>query len=217
VLPYLPAHYISSAVSDEDRRAVRDRYRLPARYFFYPAQFWPHKNHFKIVQALDYLRQTRREQVHVVFSGSCDGEIRRRTFDDAMDMARKMALDQQIHYLGYVGDGDMSALYAEAVGLLMPTFFGPTNIPVLEAWQFGCPVITSDIRGIREQVGEAALLVDPRSVEAIGEAIWRLWDDDSLRFHLAERGRCRLQLYTSEEYRRRLTAIMREGVERTVV
>jgi glycosyltransferase involved in cell wall biosynthesis len=75
-------------------------------------------------------------------------------------------------------------------------------------------VITSDIRGIREQAGDAALLVDPRSVEAIAEAIYRLWDDASLRFVLAERGRHRLKLYTPEDYRRRLSAIMREGVER---
>jgi glycosyltransferase involved in cell wall biosynthesis len=60
---------------------------------------------------------------------------------------------------------------------VMPTFFGPTNIPVLEAWAFGCPVLTSDIRGIREQVGDAALLADPTSVEAIADGIHQLWTD----------------------------------------
>lgn len=216
VLPYLPADYISPDVSDEDRRRVREKYQLPERYFFYPAQFWPHKNHLRIVQAVGLLSETRQTRVHVVFSGSYDGEIRQRTFTEMMEMARKLSLSHQIRYLGYASDDDMSALYAEAVGLLMPTFFGPTNIPVLEAWRFGCPVITSDIRGIREQAGDAALLVDPRSVEAIEEAIYRLWDDGSLRRVLAEQGRRRLKLYTPEDYRRRLTAIMREGVERNV-
>ena len=87
-------------------------------------------------------------------------------------------------------------LYAGAVGLVMPTFFGPTNIPMLEAWAFGCPVLTSDIRGIREQVGNAAILVNPRSEEAIADGIYHLWTDENLRRILADRGRRRLASYT---------------------
>ena len=75
----------------------------------------------------------------------------------------------------------MAALYAGASGVLLPTFFGPTNIPVIEAWAMGVPVLTSDIRGIREQCGDAAILVDPLSTEAIIEGIRRLWMDDALR------------------------------------
>ena len=76
----------------------------------------------------------------------------------------------------------------EQRALVMPTFFGPTNIPILEAWAFGCPVLTSDIRGIREQVGDAAVLVNPRSVEAIADGIYRLWTDENLGRMLGERG-----------------------------
>ena len=75
---------------------------------------------------------------------------------------------------------DMSALYAEAAGLVMPTFFGPTNIPVLEAFALGCPVVTSDIRGIREQTDGAAILVDPRSPEAIADGLRRLLSSSEL-------------------------------------
>ena len=86
----------------------------------------------------------------------------------------------------------------------MPTFFGPTNIPVLEAWAFGCPVLTSDIRGVREQVGDAALLADPTSVEAIADGIHRLWTDRELGHTLSNLGRRRLAAYTPEDYLRRL-------------
>src|SRR4029453_16568851 len=90
-------------------------------------------------------------------------------------VAQKRGVANQIRLLGYVPNEDMSPLYAQAVALIIPTFFGPTIIPVLEAWAFGCPVLTSDIRGIREQVGDAALLVDPRSIESIADGIYRLW------------------------------------------
>jgi glycosyltransferase involved in cell wall biosynthesis len=96
----------------------------------------------------------------------------------------------------------------------MPTFLGPTNIPVLEAWAYSCPVLTSDIRNIREQAGNAAVLVDPRSVEAIADGIYQLWTDESLRSILAEAGRRRLAAYTPGDYRRELMAILEEAKTR---
>jgi glycosyltransferase involved in cell wall biosynthesis len=75
----------------------------------------------------------------------------------------------------------------------------------------GCPVLTSDIRGIREQVDDAGILADPRSVESIAEGIHRLWTDEYYAADLARRGRARLAAYTQGDYRRRLIDILEEG------
>ncbi|MGH2671000.1 MAG: glycosyltransferase family 4 protein [bacterium] len=189
-------------------------YRLPERYLFYPAQFWPHKNHARIVQALELLKQRYRLEVPMVFCGSATGKIARRTFRELMELSHRLGVESQIRHLGHVSDEDMSGLYAGAAALVIPTFFGPTNIPVLEAWAFGCPVMTSDIRGIRQQAGEAALLVDPRSAEAIAEGVYRLWTDEDLRRALADRGRRRLSTYTPDDYRQRLMKILEEAGSR---
>lgn len=210
VLPFLPAPYLSAPTDDERRRA-RAAYRLPERYVFYPAQFWPHKNHARLVRALHLLKQERGEDVDVVFCGSHAGELRERTFREVTALAARLGVSGQIHYLGYVPDEDMSCLYAEAEALVMPTFFGPTNIPVLEAWALGCPVLTSDIRGVREQAGDAALLADPRSEEEIADAVDKLWTDAALRRELAARGRRRLTLYSRDDYRARLKEIVEEA------
>ena len=211
VLPYLPASYLAANVSESELQRVRTIYNLPERYLFYPAQFWPHKNHARIVQALSLLKKSYRLKMPVVFCGSHSGAIRERTFREVMSLSSQLGLEKEIHYLGYVPDEDMSGIYAAAVALVMPTFFGPTNIPVLEAWAFGCPVLTSDIRGIREQVESAALLVNPRSVEAIAEGIYRLWTDESLACSLAEIGQHRLATYTPDDYQRRLIEILEEA------
>src|SRR5438046_4508110 len=108
----------------------------------------------------------------------------------------------------------MGPLYSQAACLVMPSFFGPTNIPVLEAWAFGCPVLTSDIRGVREQVGDAALLADPTSVESIADGLHRLWTDRELGRTLSDLGRRRLATYTPEDYVRRLIEIVEQGEER---
>jgi len=214
VLPFLPSAYLSIEISKEKREQVRQTYQLADRYLFYPAQFWPHKNHARIVRALDLLKREYQLEIPIVFCGSHGGKIREETFFEVKQLAAKFGLEQQILFLGYVPDEDISALYAEARALVMPTFFGPTNIPILEAWAFGCPVLTSDIRGVREQVGDAGILVDPRSVESIAEGIYRISTDDDLHFDLGNRGRQRLKIYTPHDYQQRLIEILAEMKER---
>jgi glycosyltransferase involved in cell wall biosynthesis len=213
VLPFLPASYLNPNVSELEKQRVRMHYQLPERFLFYPAQFWPHKNHLRVVQALGLIRAQHGVDVPIVLCGSNTGELRRRTFKELMTAAQRLKIEKNIYSLGYVSNGGMSALYAEATALVMPTFFGPTNIPPIEAASFGCPVLTADIRGIREQVGDGAVLVDPRSVESIADGIYRLWEDEDLRQSVSEKLRRRLGCYTQDDFRRRLIEIVGEAKE----
>jgi glycosyltransferase involved in cell wall biosynthesis len=208
VLPYLPAT-APGPVSADERRRVRDEHGLAARYLFYPAQFWPHKNHVNVVETLALLPA----DVELVLSGSHEGTLREETFAAVIGTARRRGLEARVRYIGYAPDSDMPALYAEAAALVMPTFFGPTNIPILEAWAVGCPVVTSDIRGVRDQAGDAAVLVDPRSPESIADGVRRTLEDEGLRAALAERGRRRIEAYTFEDYCRGLTDIVESAKE----
>jgi glycosyltransferase involved in cell wall biosynthesis len=204
VLPFVPAAYLPAHVSETERDRVRRAFNLPDRYLLYPAQFWPHKNHRRIVQALALLRRESGITAPIVFSGSSDGKILQETFAQVRSEARVGGIEDDVICVGYAPDADMGPLYAMATALVMPTLFGATCIPIVEAWAFGCPVITSDIRGIREQVGDAAMLVDPTSIEAIATAILQVWINEGLREDLIERGRCRLARYTPEDFRSRL-------------
>jgi glycosyltransferase involved in cell wall biosynthesis len=69
-------------------------------------------------------------------------------------------------------------------------------------------VITSDIRGIREQVGGAGLLVDPRSVEELAAALVRLWSSDELRDELVAKGSERAASYSFDDFALRLRSIL---------
>lgn len=203
VLPFLPADYLRREVPEDAARRVLARYELADPYLFYPAQFSESKNHRRIIEALAQARDAG-AVVHLALAGPHSGPMREETFANAMQTAQRLGVDELVHYLGYVPDEDMPALYAHAVGLTMPTFFGPTNIPVPEAWSLGCPVITSDIRGIREQAGDAALLVDPTSVDSIAHAIERLVREPDLRANLAAKGYERLASYSRDDYMARL-------------
>lgn len=206
VLPFVPPPYLEE-VPTAEADGIRQEKGLPERFFFYPAQFWPHKNHARIVEAIGVLKEHALD-VHVAFTGSRRGGVVSDTASKVATLAENHRCSRQIHLLPYLDSREISALYGIAQGLVMPTFFGPTNIPILEAWLLGCPVITSDIRGVREQVGDAGLLVDPTDPVAIAEAMRRLATDEALRDDLRRRGRARLSLYTKEDFAHRLTEIL---------
>jgi glycosyltransferase involved in cell wall biosynthesis len=208
VLPFLPSSSLPRGIPAARQHELRRKLAIPDRYILYPAQFWPHKNHLRIVEALEQLQRRHGLAVQAVFCGSHSGARREHQFGLMMQMAAQCGVADQIHVLGYVQDDELAALYAGAAALVMPTFFGPTNIPVIEAWTLGCPVLTSDIPGIRDQAGDAAVLVDPRMVDALTAGIRRLWTDELLREDLIVRGRRRLETYTVADYRQRLGAAL---------
>ncbi|MDR3686667.1 MAG: glycosyltransferase family 1 protein [Coriobacteriia bacterium] len=215
-LPFVPAHYVAAVVPEVELRRVRVAQDLPEMYLFYPAQFWPHKNHKRIVEALGLLAREGLRLPLVLVGSRGESALRAETFATVMQTARELGVDDLVRYLGYVGDDDMSALYAQATALVMPTFFGPTNIPILEAWRLGCPVITSDIRGVREQAGDAAVLVDPSSAQSIAEGIRRIVSSESLRTELIARGHARVSAYTIHDFARRLAGILDEAKSRVL-
>jgi len=214
VLPYYPPIVNRAAASAQDLARVRAKYNLPPRYFFYPAQFWPHKNHALILQAIKIIADETHEVVPVIFCGGYWTYLMAHNFKDVMALALKLGIADRVRYLGSVPDEDMAALYTLSAGLVMPTFFGPTNIPPLEAWHFGRPVITSDIRGAREQNGDAGLLVDPRSPKALAEAMQQVWRDEAFCAELVARGKRRLASYSWSTFVDSLGAIITEACER---
>ena len=200
VLPYIPGP--SAHIPQGGEEAIRNKYKLPADFLFYPARFWPHKNHAGLLHALHILRDREGVRLPLVLVGSDKGNLPylRRLIQD-------LDLEGQVFVLGFVPDGDMAALYRQALALIMPSFFGPTNLPPLEAFALGCPVVTSDLAGAREHFGEAAILVNPRDPGDIALGILRVYKDAVLREELVRRGREVIARWSAMDYARALVEI----------
>ncbi len=80
-------------------------------------------------------------------------------------------------------------------------------MPVVEAMACGCPVVTSNTSSLPEVAGDAAVLVDPDSVEDIVAGIAALWSDAERRRELAARGRARASCFTWERTARETAAV----------
>ncbi len=174
---------------------------LPNEYLFYPAQFWPHKNHWILITALKYLKEQRGRKFNLVLVGSDKG-----TRDYIIQAASEQGVRDQVHLLGFVPLETLVHLYRNATALVFPSYFGPENLPPLEAFALGCPVIASDVDGAGQQLGDGALRVNPRSAEAWADAILEVESNQSLRQALIARGReiaerCSGQAYVAKVFR----------------
>jgi glycosyltransferase involved in cell wall biosynthesis len=170
------------------------KYGLARPYLLYPAQFWPHKNHATLLEAVAALQ---REGLvfSLAFAGSDNGNE-----SYVRALAKRMGLDNQVHFLGFVPTPDLVGLYQGAFALTYVTYFGPENLPPLEAFGLGCPVIASNVPGAEEQLGDAALLVEPTDAIGLATAIKRLDQEPSLREQLVTRGYRRARRCTSDDY-----------------
>jgi glycosyltransferase involved in cell wall biosynthesis len=178
VLPYAVPDYINTDVGPPPERGTR----WPARFLFYPAQLWQHKNHVRLIRAFAMVSERHRD-LHLVLCGSPKNAQREITV-----AIEQCGVASRVLLCGYVDNEQLVDLYRNATALVMPTFFGPTNIPPLEAMALSCPVIVSDVYGMREQLGDAAIYVDPTSTESIANAITALLENDQLRRTLVSRG-----------------------------
>jgi glycosyltransferase involved in cell wall biosynthesis len=162
-IPFGPSPLLDASFATDDAQKVLAQYGLQPGYLFYPAQFWSHKNHVRIVQALAQLRDVSLRPV-VAFAGSDKGN---RAYIESV--VRELGLSDQVHFLGLVPAEHMRSLYAHCASLVMPTYFGPTNLPPLEAWAMGKPVIYS--RHLAGHAADAAVFVDPDSAASVADAI----------------------------------------------
>ena len=129
-------------------------------------------------------------------------------YDAVVSRIAELGAENHVSLVGYVSDRAKLELYRRARALVMPTFYGPTNIPPLEAFELGCPVAASGIYGMPEQLGDAALLFDPESVSEIRDAVERLWADDEVCATLVARGHVRAAKWGPVQFSAKLWAIV---------
>lgn len=181
-MPFSPSPFLSLK-SMNDKSKILIKYNLIEGYFFYPAQFWAHKNHIRLLEALLILRD---KGIHlsVVFAGGDQGNRRH-----IEQFVNHHELGNQVHFLGFVPTEDMRGLYEGSKAVVIPSYFGPTNLPPLEAWLLEKPLICSN--QCAKFVGDAAICFNPDDAHELAES-FQSCDDQNLCDRLIERGKEKL-------------------------
>lgn len=159
-------------------------------FFFYPANFWVHKNHEVLLIAYQF------------YLGKCFGQRKWELVltghsDERVSLLRAMADDlgivPQVKFLGHVSEKDLARLYSSASCLVFPSLHEGFGIPIVEAMSFGLPIICGRETSIPEIAGPAAFYADMRNPQKLGEALFMIAGSEGLRKELVAVGRERLK------------------------
>jgi glycosyltransferase involved in cell wall biosynthesis len=151
-----------------------------------------HKNQLRLVQAFCGVRNAAPDARLVLAGAPTPYEAVLRS------EAARLGIEEAVAFPGYVSDGDLEGLFAAASVFVFPSLNEGFGLPVLEAMARGVPVVTSASSSLPEVAGDAALLVDPESVDEIEHATVEVLRDPTLRERLSEAGRLRPGAFTWE-------------------
>jgi glycosyltransferase involved in cell wall biosynthesis len=197
-----PAFALKNDVHDQSFNA---RFKVSRPYLFYPAQFWPHKNHVVMLHAIKILHDQHNIDFDIVFTGSDKGNLKY-----IQEVTAVLGLQDRVHFLGFVTQQELIWLYKNAFALVFPSYFGPDNIPPLEAFGLACPALVADVPGMKLQLGDAALFFDPASEVDLAQKIMLLNSDAGMRNILIQRGLLRAKSFTATHYVQDVVKILDE-------
>jgi glycosyltransferase involved in cell wall biosynthesis len=150
---------------------------------FYPAQFWPHKNHVTLIKAFGLAREISGRNLRLVLPGSDKGNQRL-----IQKYVESIGLQEFVDFPGFISQSELVHLYRTASLMVFPSLFGPDNLPPLEAIAHGCPALVADIPGAREQLGSSVSYFEPFSELKLAEQMLLQLETSSgnLAGHLAK-------------------------------
>lgn len=202
VLPYIaPAHVVN--YNEERNGALLKELNLPSKFIFYPAQFWPHKNHKVLLESAIILK-AKYPDFKLLFTGP-----KVHAYNEIYKYCKDNGLTENVTFLDYVPNEVLGGLYRRARAMVMPTFYGPTNIPPLEAIAMGCPVAVSNIYGMPQQLGNAAVYFDNRNPADVAAVLEDLWINEDLRARLKENARIHFENWNQKHFNQKFREIIK--------
>lgn len=178
---------------------MKARFCIREKYFLFVGTIEPRKNLVRVVQAFArflkrYGRHDSSWQLVVV---GMKEYAHGRSFKSLV--GQSAAGLEDVIYTGYVSNESLNLLYCGAEAFVFPSLYEGFGIPILEAMACGVPVLTSNLSSMPEVSGDAALYVDPSSVERITDGMIEIVEDASLRKDLMQKGFERVKHFSWKE------------------
>jgi len=168
VLPFVAQ--VPAGVYDADPGWVCERYGLPPAFVYLPNQFWRHKNHSVVIEALEQLQATHPEIV-VVCTGQPRDPRHPGYYEELQRRVAAAGLQRQFVMLGLIPHADVYALMRQSVAVLQPSLFEGWSTSVEEAKSLGKRVILSDLPVHREQDPPQATFLAPHDAGALAQCL----------------------------------------------
>ncbi|MGI0134330.1 MAG: glycosyltransferase family 4 protein [Candidatus Micrarchaeaceae archaeon] len=160
------ATLIDKSMMEPDPRGIAETYNLQDGFFYLPNQFWVHKNHRIVVDALQLLKG-KGVNVVVASSGVTTDSRSSGHYGRLREMVQKADLERNFLFLGLIPRSHVIGLMRACRALVNPSLFEGWSSTVEEAKSLGVPTILSDLRVHREQMGDHSRYFEPNSAQQL--------------------------------------------------
>ena len=188
---YSAVKYGYSPVDAAARETIKERYADGKEYFIYVGAIHPRKNLMNLLKAFSIFKKRLKSNMQLIIAGRLAWK-----FDEFTDGLKTYKYREDVKLLGYLPQQELINLTGSAYALLYPSFFEGFGVPPLEAMNCGVPVIASAASSIPEICGDAALFVNPESIEDIADKMMALYKDEKLRNELIAKGYVQTKKYS---------------------
>lgn len=183
---------------------VRRMYKLDKEYLLFVGTIQPRKNLERLIEAFSQAKVD-----HDLVLAGKPGWLT----DQIYLASRKLGVGNRVKFLNHVPSEDLSGLYGGATAFVFPSLYEGFGIPVLEAMACGTVVLTSSVTSLPEVGGNAALYIDPESVDSIKNGIEEIVSNSKLRDRLLSEGKLQIQKFSWERAARETLEVLRRAHE----
>tara|TARA_B100001093_G_scaffold481389_1_gene512089 strand:- start:5720 stop:6811 length:1092 start_codon:yes stop_codon:yes gene_type:complete len=174
-------------------------------YIFFPAQFWKHKNHLRVLEAFSIVKK-KHPKIKLILTGN-----KSRQYWNILNKTEQLKLENDIIFTGPISQIEMPRYFRNAILVLAPTLYESISIPVFEAFKYCVPVCASGVYAIKDQVGDAGLVFNPLEVKSIAVSIIKIIENINLQKQCIVKGKKRLKYFSDERFNKLIKPILSEN------
>ncbi|OGH05973.1 MAG: hypothetical protein A2W22_03535 [Candidatus Levybacteria bacterium RBG_16_35_11] len=178
-----------------------EKFGIKGDYILFVGTLQPRKNIKRLIEAFSRLK-TDLELVIVGKKGWM--------YEEILNAPKEYGISDKVRFLDSVTNEDLPSLYKNALCFILPSLYEGFGLPILEAMQYGCPVITSSISSLPEAAGEAALYVNPEDVDDIAQKLEKMINDSNLREDLIKKGYEQVKKFSWEKTAKETLNVLEE-------
>ncbi|MDX1765316.1 MAG: glycosyltransferase family 1 protein [Candidatus Saccharimonadales bacterium] len=161
-------------------RRVAEKFHLDEKFLLHVGTIEPRKNQLNLLIAYEQLPKAVRDEFPLVMVGGQGWN-----YDAILSKIQQLKNDKiNVRVLGKVDDADLPGIYHSASAFALPSSYEGFGLPLIEAMAAGLPTITSELAPMTEIAGQAALLVDPDSVDSISVGLVKILTNEKVRSDL---------------------------------
>ena len=189
---------------ENSMKELEKKYDIHGRYILFVGTLQPRKNIVKLIKAFKIV-SAKFGDLGLVIIGK-KGWM----YEDILEAPKKEEIEGKVKFLDFVEDADLPSFYKNAECFVLPSLYEGFGLPVVEAMQYGCPVLTSNVSSLPEAGGDAALYFDPYDEKDIASKIEEVLSDNLLREKMKSKGFEQVKKFNWEKSARQVLDILEE-------